>query len=712
MAAAQKKKSARDEARYFNRELSWLVFNTRVLEEALVEETPLLDRLKFVAIVASNLDEFFMVRVGGLKLLAARNPRHRDFAGLSPAQQLDAIRERAREQVGQQDACYQNDLEPRLAAAGIRRRRAADLTSGQRAYAERFMQEEVLSVLTPMAVQDGQALPLLAGKRLHLCVRLKAETESDAWKFAVIPISAALSRFITLPSTQDFEYILIEDLIAEFIELFFPGEKVMECVAFRPTRNADMSVREDMAADLLSHMKEVLDARDTSDCVRLELDARATRILTRFLRQLLGVRDHDIYCLKGPLDLSAMMKIAGLGGYDMLRQEPWRPVLPVATPEGANMFELLDRGPILLYHPYDAFEPVLRLLHQAADDPDVLAIKQILYRTSSNSQIVKALLRAAHNGKHVTALVELKARFDEARNIDRARDLEHAGVQVVYGVKGYKTHAKLCLVVRREPSGIARYLHLGTGNYNENTASLYSDVSFLVKDPILGQDAAMFFNAITGYSQPQNYEKIAAAPTGLRDRLLQGIDTEIEFARQGQAARIWAKVNSLADPVMIDKLYEASRAGVKIELNIRGICCLRPGVSGLSENIRVLSIIDRYLEHARIIYFHHGGEPRIYISSADWMPRNLDRRIELLAPVEPPECRQRLIRILKMHFSDNVKGRELQPDGSYRMPPMKKKGRRVQSQQVLHGEVEEASRKARQLETTVFEPHLPPTSAA
>ncbi len=707
MAAAKKKTKAPAEARYLNRELSWLVFNARVLEEGLDPEIPLLDRLKFLAIVASNLDEFFMVRVGGLKLLAARNPRHRDFAGLSPTQQLDAIRERAAELVERQYACYRDDLEPLLAEAGIRRRRAADLVSGQRAYAERFMEDEVLSVLTPMAMEEGPPMAMLSGKRLHLGVRLKGKEADSPIRHVVIPISPALSRFITLPSSQDFEYILIEDLIAEFIHLFFPGEKVLECVAFRPTRNADMSVREDMAADLLSHMKEVLDARDISDCVRLELHASATQTMTRFLRQLLGVRERDIYRLDGPLDLSAMMKIAGLGGYDALRQEPWRPMMPVETPEGANMFALIERSPILLYHPYDAFEPVLRLLQQAADDPDVLAIKQILYRTSRDSQIVKALRRAAENGKHVTALVELKARFDEARNIDRARDLEHAGVQVVYGVKGYKTHAKLCMVVRREPSGIARYLHLGTGNYNEITAGLYSDVSYLVKDPILGQDAAMFFNAITGYSQPQNYEKLAAAPTGLRDRLLQSIDAEIEFARHGQPARIWAKVNSLADPALIDKLYEASQAGVKIELNIRGICCLRPGVPGLSENIRVLIIIDRYLEHARIVYFHHGGESRLFISSADWMIRNLDRRIELLVPVESAECRRRLTHILKTHFADTVKGRELQPDGTYRLPKAKK-GRRVQSQLKLYEEAVTAFRKARQLETTVFEPHLPP----
>lgn len=692
--------------RYFNRELSWLEFNERVLEEARDDSNLPLERLKFLAITGSNLDEFFMVRVGGLTLLAEGGVVSADPAGMTPRQQLEAITDRAGRMLADQYECFSTQLEPLLAEAGIRRVAPADYTQRQARNLERYVADEILSVLTPMAVRGEGDFPQLVNQMLCVCVRLKPAQGGDKPRFALIPFGRSAHRFVTVHAEKGFAYTLLEDVVARFLHLFFPGEETVECVPFRITRNADMGVRDDLAADLMTEIEEALDARKQSACVRLEIAAHASPTTRQFLQQALCVGDAAVYPCPGPIDLSAFMRLAELSGFDQLRNPPWPGQTPPRLDPGKSMFQAISRGDVLLIHPYDSFEPVVRLIEEAAEDPDVLAIKQTLYRTSRNSPIVAALEKAAERGKNVTAIVELKARFDEARNIEWARNLERAEVQVIYGVKGLKTHAKVCIIVRREPQGIQRYVHFGTGNYNESTARLYSDVSLMTCDEELGADAVSFFNAVTGYSQPQRFRKLEAAPIGLREKLLEMIEAETQRKREGQPARIAAKLNSLVDPKIIDALYAASQAGVEIKLNIRGVCCLRPGVPGLSENIEVLSIVDRFLEHARIIHFHHGGDERVFISSADWMPRNLDRRVELLVPVEDPAARNSLIDALEIYFRDTAKARRLLPSGLYERVQPRNRRRSFRSQERLYRRAVAAVRLAKQSQRTVFEPHL------
>ena len=529
-------------------------------------------------------------------------------------------------------------------------------------------------------------------------------------RFAIIPFGRSATRFLTLHADRGYAFMLLEDAVKLMVDRFFPGEPILECVPFRIARNADVGMRDDLAADLLAGMQEMLTARKQGDCVRLEIAADASAATLAFLRESLQVGERDIFSIPGPLDLSALMSLAELKGFETLRYPPWPPQPSPLVDAKKSLFDILSQRDVLLCHPYESFEPVVRLVEEAAEDPDVLAIKQILYRTSRNSPIVAALARAARRGKHVTAIVELKARFDEARNIEWAKSLEQNDVQVIYGVTGLKTHAKLCIVVRREPQGIQRYVHFGTGNYNESTARLYSDVSFLTANEELGADASSFFNAITGYTQLPSFRKIAAAPLGLRDRLLELINAETERKRQGQKAAISAKLNSLVDPEIIQSLYAASQAGVKVRLNVRGICCLRPGVAGLSENILVTSIVDRFLEHARILHFLHGGDDRVFISSADWMPRNLDRRVELLVPIEDAVGRQRLIAALDTYFLDTTKARQLRADGSYERVKATGKRRGFRAQEQLYREIQQRVLEAQQSRPTVFEPHRAPNS--
>ena len=534
-------------------------------------------------------------------------------------------------------------------------------------------------------------------------------------RFAVIPCGRAVPRLITLPAGEGdgpvrqsgeaggFAFLPVEDAVAHLAGRFFVRQTVDEAVAFRVTRNADLSIREDQAGDLLRQMRRVLEARRRGDCVRLELDAGASDVAADFLTACLETDARDVYRAPGPVGLGALMAASGAAGFDDLREPDWPPQPPASLDKREPAFETLAARDVLLYHPYDSYEPVVRLAEEAAADPDVLAIKQTLYRTSSDSRIVAALKTAARAGKSVAAVVELKARFDEARNIEWASDLERAGVQVIYGVRGLKTHAKMLLVVRREPGGVRRYCHFGTGNYNESTARIYSDASLMTADDDLTADAVSFFNAITGYSQPQAFRELDAAPIGLRERVEELIDAEADRARQGLPAEIDAKMNSLVDPTLIDKLYDAAAAGVRVRLNVRGICCLRPGVEGLSENVTVVSVIDRFLEHARAFRFRHGGDELVYLSSADWMPRNLDRRIELLVPVNDDGLKKRLTGILALYFKDNVKARELLPDGTWRR--RRRRGRKIRSQQVLY---DEAVRRGERDRSTVFEPHRTP----
>ncbi len=704
---------SRKEPSFFNRELSWLEFNRRVLEEAMDPTVPLLERVKFLAISVSNLDEFFMVRVGGLQQLHDEGKTKFDPAGLSTARQLAVIRRCTRQMVANQYDCLIQELEVLLAEAGIRRLRAEGLSQQQREYIERLFESEIYPVLAPVAIESAATFPLLRGLGLNLAVHLKPARETPRkQRYAIVAVPRQLSRLIPMPGPAGFEFVLVEDVIGMLIYKLFPGEPVAECVAFRLTRNADMSVREDQAGDLLAQMREVLQARRYSACVRLEVADSVGSTMLQFLKGALKVREESVYKVPGPIDLAAYAALPTMIGNDRLKYKPWPPQPSPQVAPKDSMFDVITRKDLLMVHPYESFEPVVRLIAQAAEDPDVLAIKQILYRTSENSPIVAALARAAAKGKHVTAVVELKARFDEARNIEWAKALEAAGVQVIYGLKWLKTHAKVCIIVRREPVGVRRYCHFGTGNYNEITATLYSDVGLMTCNEDFGADATAFFNAITGYSQPITYRKLEAAPLGLRAQLLNLIESEIQRRKQGQKALIMAKLNAVVDPQIIQALYKASQAGVKIQLNVRGVCCLRPGVTGLSENIVVTSIVDRFLEHARLLYFHHGGESLVFISSADWMSRNLDRRVELLIPIEDRDHQQRLIAMLNLSFADTLKRRTLLPDGSYLRAQSSTQEKTLRFQAEMYRLAREAAQQAQRHRYTVFEPQRPASSSS
>lgn len=702
------------ETDFFDRELSWLEFNQRVLNEANDPEVPLLERLKFLAITGSNLDEFFRVRIGALTVLSRSGGTRPASSGLTPQDQLDGCRRRIARMVTDQYCCFNEVLIPALRENGITRLLPNQLNSVQRTMVRQVFEQEIYSSLAPMAVAEDLPFPLLSNQLLSICVRLApgktgdADNGSDAGpRFAVIPGGRSLSRFISVPSEKGLMFMLIEDIIEMFIEEFFPGEEIEECVPFRVTRNAEIEVQEFSPHGLADNMAEVLKARTSADCIRLELHADASREIEKFLQARIDVDDDEIYRIPGPLDLGAFLELSTRRGFENLKYEPWPPVQSADISSEETVFDILAHRDVLLIHPYESFDPVVRLIEEAADDPDVIAIKQTLYRISRDSAIVRGLKRAVQNGKHVTVLLELKARFDEERNLTQARELESIGAQVIHGVKGLKTHAKLTIVVRREPHGVQRYLHFGTGNYNEATARIYSDVSLMSCNEDLGIDALAFFNAVSGYSQPPySYRKLEAAPVRLRDTLRELIEGEANRSRDGEEARILLKLNAITDPVLIKSLYEASQAGVAIELNVRGICCLKPGVPGLSENIRVVSIVDRFLEHARILYFHHGGDPRLFISSADWMQRNLDHRKELLVPVEDEHCRSLLLECLQTYFQDNVKASELQSDGTYRrLTPGD--GEAIRAQKLLYRRCREKVRRSERRRRTQFEPHRP-----
>jgi len=717
-------------SRYINRELSWLEFNQRVLDQSMYQRVPLLERLKFLAITASNLDEFFMVRVGSLRIQRERRSDAVDPTGMTASEQLEVVYERIDKMIHDQYECFLNQVEPALRAESFDRISLATATAKQREAARRTFDEEIFPVLSPMAVDPDCPFPLLVNLGLYLCVRLKDLTQTkepdvaasqvadttnaddssatildNPESFAFIPLGKAIPRVVTLPSDKGYSYALLEDVVAVFAGEFFPGMEVIEAITFRITRNSDVSVREDSAADLMAGMEQVLHERRLADSVRIELSENASDSAIEFLRMALELEPRDVFLIPGPIDLSSMMSLTDMTGFAALRDPSWPPQASPSVDPSKTMFDTISEKDILLCHPYESFEPVVRFVEEAADDPDVLAIKQVLYRTSRQSPIVAALKRAAQRGKYVTAIVELKARFDEARNIEWAKSLEQAGVHVIYGLRGLKTHAKVCFIVRREPQGIQRYCHFGTGNYNESTARMYGDISYFTKNEELGADATSFMNSISGYSQPQSYRRIEAAPLGLRKRLLNLIESETQRKKQGQKAYIALKLNSLVDPEMIDALYKASKAGVQIRLNIRGICCLRAGVPGLSENITVVSIIDRFLEHARILYFYHGGDEMVLISSADWMPRNLDRRVELLVPVEDLSSRRRLIEILDTYFRDNQNAWKLGSDDRYQRIQPEGTAAKVRSQRALYQSAVDAVSQAAQARYNTFQPH-------
>jgi polyphosphate kinase len=651
---------------FINRELSWLGFNERVLEEARDATVPLAERLKFLAIVASNLDEFFMVRVAGLKQQLSGNVSETPPDGLTAAEQLAAISARAHAMVAEQYRTWRTDVAPGLAEAGIRLLRSGDLTPDQKTHLSAYFAREVWPVLTPLAVDPGHPFPMLRNRSLNLAVLMHREREKVARRetmVAVVQVPSVLPRITETPGAGRFSFTLLEDLIAMHAGELFPGFRVMGCSPFRVTRNFDLSIDEDEADDLLKTIQKELRRRERGSAVRLEIAQDTPQEVVSFLSSALRLEPDDIYLTDGPLHLA---DLAPIGARDDLREykdEPFSPQIVPPLQEYDDIFRVIAQRDVLLQHPYESFEDVVEFISEAADDPNVLAIKQTLYRTSHDSPIIRSLIRAAENGKQVTAVVELKARFDEAPNIQWARTLEDAGVHVVYGLMGLKTHCKVALVVRREGNRIKRYVHLSTGNYNPSTARIYGDLSyFTARDPF-ADDAGALFNLLTGYSSPPSWKRFAIAPVGLQEKIIALIERE---AALGSRGRIVAKMNALVDGPVIKALYRASQAGVSIDLIIRGICCLRPGVPGTSDNIRVISIVDRFLEHARIFYFENGGKREVYLSSADWMPRNFQRRVEVMFPIDDEGLRDRVVdEILAIALADNVKARQLLPDGSY-----------------------------------------------
>ena len=717
----------KNKSNYLNRELSWLDFNQRVLDQAFLKKNPLLERLKFLAISASNLDEFVMVRVGGLKLVEQQDGGVPDIAGLTVSKQLSAITNRMREMYSTQIRCL-NELETELHDNGIIRLRPDDLSEAQRDFLERQFETELSAAAAPLAIENNFGFPMLSGTRLCLCVKLKSndqqgigprkgqsepETDEPAQqsddgksnvRYALVPLGRSLNRIWTVPGSESFSYMYLEEVFGMFLPKMFGGQEILEWAPFRVTRNGDVEIDEDSRLDLMIDMQEMLEVRETSQCVRLEISASASGELTGFLCDAMNISLEDVYEVDGPLAMKDLFAICGMKGFNHLKDVPWPPQPVAEMMRPGELFEKITIQDRLLIHPYQSYDPVVDFVRAAAADPKVIAIKQTLYRTSENSAIASALEKAAIDGKHVTCIVELKARFDEARNIQWAKRLELAGVDVIYGIQGLKTHAKVCIVVRKETTGIRRYVHFGTGNYNESTARLYSDVSLFTCDEQLGMDAIHFFNAITGLSVPQSLGKLAAAPINLRETLLEMIAIEIENQKKEGSGLIIAKLNSLVDREIIDALYKASQAGVEIRLNIRGICCLLPGKKGLSENITVISIVDRLLEHARVLFFRHGGDDRVFISSADWMGRNLDRRVELLVPVEQDHAKGRLIRMLNAYFDDNTNASILRDDGTYRTIEEKKKKRSFRSQEALYKEAHQIYQAHSDRRTTVFEP--------
>jgi polyphosphate kinase len=684
---------------YFNRELSWLRFNERVLEESRDSSHPLLERLKFVSIFSSNLDEFFEVRVAGLQeqVYAGMEPQDFGADGLGPAEQLAALDPITHQLVAEQYRILKYELMPALAAAGIVRLNYRDLTPEERSHADEFFKASVYPILTPLAIDPGHPFPHVHHKSLNLALLVAPKGKAGRRRLpAVVEVPSVLDRlFIVRQDENTLRYILLEDLIREHVDDLFEGFSVVDSTVFRVTRNTDLTIQEEEAEDLLETIEESLRQRLRSDPVRLEIAEDASEAFVELLKESLELTERDIYSVDGPVDLTAMMSLCRADGFRELKDEPLVPRVAPAFQSGRDMFEVIREQDVLVHHPYESFGSVNEFIERAADDPDVLAIKQTLYRTSAPSAIISALARAAQNGKQVTALVELKARFDEHNNILWARSLEQAGVHVVYGIVGLKTHCKAALVVRRESDGIRRYLHLSTGNYNAVTARIYTDLGLFTADPDFGEDATALFNLLTGYSQDHDWRWFEVAPRSLRERVVELIAREIRHAEENKDARIVVKMNALVEPSVIDALYGASQAGVKIDLLIRGICCLRPGLSGISENIRVTSIVDKFLEHSRIFYFENAGDPEIFLASADWMPRNFFRRIELMFPIIDPRHKTRIMNeILETALADNVKARVLRPDQTYVRWRAWDGEQPVRSQVVLQDLTRQAAKKA------------------
>lgn len=694
---------------YVNRELSWLEFNYRVLSEARDKNLPLFERLKFLSITASNLDEFFMVRVASLKDMVHAGYNKPDLAGLKAGEQLIRIGEKTHEFVNLQYSTYNRSLIPALNQCGLRIVEChEELTPEEGKYVDEYFEENIYPVLTPMAVDSSRPFPLIYNKSLNIAALLQNKGGEGDLDFATVQVPKGLPRIVEIPlGGEERVVILLEEIIERNIQSLFLNYNIISAHPYRIMRNADLTIDEEEAEDLLVEIQKQLKKRQWGESIRLEIEDKTDKRLLKRLKKELALGSDDIYEINGPLDLTFLMKMYGMKGFGHLKVAPYRPQPNPAFMNEDDIFTNIRKGDILLHHPYESFQPVVEFIQTAARDPLVLAIKQTLYRVSGNSPIIAALAEAADNGKQVSVLVELKARFDEENNIIWAKMLEKAGCHVIYGLLGLKTHSKITLIVRREEDGIRRYVHLGTGNYNDSTAKLYTDCGLFTCHPQIGEDATAVFNMLSGYSEPLHWNQLMVAPIWLRKRFTRMIQKEAENARAGKEARIIAKVNSLCDRDIIGTLYEASCAGVKIDLIVRGICSLKAGVPGLSENIHVRSIVGNYLEHSRIFYFENDGAPEIYMGSADWMPRNLDRRVEIAFPVLNESLKEKVLHILQVELDDNVKAHILQTDGTYEK--IDKRGKLlVNAQETFSEEAEQAVKEELQkknpVSTRVFIP--------
>lgn len=698
---------------YINRELSWLQFNERVLSEAEDKDNPLFERLKFLSISASNLDEFFMVRVASLKDMINADYKKLDIAGMTAKEQLTEVLTRVHDFVDEQYRIYNKELIPALLAKGLMICRADDLTAKDSEFVDRYFDEFVYPVLTPMAVDSSRPFPLIRNKTLNIAALLKKKEGKDDVDFATVQVPDVLPRILEIPGSDKDgavrKVILLEDIIQKNVDKLFLNYDVITSSPYRVGRNADLSIDEDEAEDLLKEIEKQIKRRQWGQAIRLEVATGISKKLLKLITDELSVEDNEIYDIEGPLDLTFLMKMYKLEGFDDLKEHRYKGPQPV--PEfrnDENLFDVISRGDVLMHHPYETFENVVKFVENAAVDPHVLAIKQTLYRVSGNSPIIAALAKAADNGKQVTVLVELKARFDEENNIVWAKMLEKAGCHVIYGLVGLKTHCKITLVVRREEDGIKRYVHLATGNYNDSTAKQYTDVGLFTCAPAFGEDATAVFNMLSGYSEPLGWNKLSLAPLWLKDRVLDLIKREEQHAINGEPARIVAKMNSICHKEVIAELYRASSVGVQIDLIVRGICCLRTGIPGVSDNITVRSIVGNYLEHSRIFYFENGGSPEYYCSSADWMPRNLERRVEILFPVENDRLRGKLRHILDVELADTDKAHVMNEKGVYVKVDCQKidPSDRINSQKVFGDEAAKNSQVMNTQNTRVFIPEM------
>ena len=708
-----------DSRNYYNRELSWVLFDERVLDEARDKSNPLMERLKFLSITASNLDEFFMIRVASLRDMVNAGYNKVDIAGMNPEQQLEALNEATHRLVDRQYSTLTRSLMPLMEQEGIHLvLRHEDLNNEQMKYVDEYFMANVYPVLTPMAVDSSRPFPLIRNKTLNIGALVSKKEKDNKKKngvekeFATVQVPSVLPRIIKLPCDKGDSVILLEEIIERNMGKLFANYDVICAYPFRIMRNADLTIEEDEAADLLKEIERQLKKRQWGEVIRLEVADDIDRKLMKVLLKELNCREEAVYRIQGPLDLTFLMKLCGLDGYDDLRDPDFSPQPVEELAPDKDIFAAIRKHDILLHHPYETFQPIVDFIRQASRDPDVLAIKQTLYRVSGHSPIITALAQAAENGKQVTVLVELKARFDEENNIIWAKMLEKAGCHVIYGLVGLKTHSKITLVVRREDEGIRRYVHLGTGNYNDSTAKLYTDLGLLTCAEPIGEDATAVFNMLSGYSEPLNWNRLAVAPLWLKDRFLSLIRRETNNAGQGKNSRIIAKINSLCDKDIIMALYEASMAGVKIDLIIRGICCLRTGIPGISENITVRSIVGRFLEHSRIFYFENAGNPELYCGSADWMPRNLERRVEILFPIEEQDLKDRVYHILDVMLRDTLKARVMDEEGGYQR--IDKRGKELLSCQAefcreAAAKTEESIKKVKSIENKrVFTPETAP----